>query len=349
MPPPFGGMANQTRQLNTLLTSEGLHVTVVRTNADYRWDWLANLKGIRAVARLLPYLLDLWRVAGNVECMHVMANSGWSWQLYAAPAIWIGWIRKVPVVVNYRGGDAERYFKSSIRWVAPSLNKATALVVPSMFLFQVFDLFGYKAKVIPNIIDLERFKFKSHLIFDNRSLRLVITRNLEQIYGIDTAIHAVAILKPILPDLKLVVAGSGPLHDELKALAESLELSDNVEFAGKLEPEDVAKLYCNADIMLNPTTVDNMPNSVLEALACGLPVVTTNVGGIPFIVKDNDSALMVEPSNAQVLADAILKLVNDSGLYNKLAVNGFAVANQYSWSVVKEQWLGLYKELINAQ
>ncbi|ANE56310.1 glycosyltransferase family 4 protein [Methylomonas sp. DH-1] len=348
LPPPFGGMANQTKQLNELLTSEGLKVTLVRTNADYKWHWVTDLKGIRALARLLPYLLELWRVAGNVECMHVMANSGWSWQLYAAPAIWIGWIRKVPVVVNYRGGDAERYFKSSIRWVAPSLNKATVLVVPSMFLFQVFELFGYKAKVIPNIINLERFKFKPHLISNNRSLRLVITRNLEKIYGIDAAIHAVAILKSILIDVKLVIAGSGPLQDELKGLAETLELSHSVEFVGKLEPEQIAKLYYDADIMLNPATVDNMPNSVLEALACGLPVITTNVGGIPFIVKDNESALMVESNNAQMLADAILKLVNDSDLYNKLAVNGFAVANQYGWCVVKEQWLGLYKELVDA-
>lgn len=112
------------------------------------------------------------------------------------------------------------------------------------------------------------------------------------------------------------------MQDELKGLAETLELSHSVEFVGKLEPEEIAKLYYDADIMLNPATVDNMPNSVLEALACGLPVITTNVGGIPFIVKDNESALMVEPNNAQMLADAILKLVNDSDLYNKLAVNG---------------------------
>ncbi|MCQ8180324.1 glycosyltransferase family 4 protein [Methylomonas sp. SURF-1] len=342
-------MANQTKQLSALLISEGLKVTVVRTNADYRWSWVSNLKGLRALARLLPYVLELWRLAGNVDCMHVMANSGWSWQLYAAPAIWIGWIRKVPVVVNYRGGDAERYFKASMRWVAPSLNRASEIVVPSMFLVNVFDLFGFKAKIIPNIINLERFKFRSRNISDDRNLRLVVTRNLEKIYGIDTAIHAVAILKSTLPDVKIVIAGSGPLRDELVALTEALELSHSVEFAGKLEPEDVAKLYYEADIMLNPSTVDNMPNSVLEALACGLPVVTTNVGGIPFIVKDNESALIVKPNNPQMLADAILKLVNNSDLYHKLAVNGFAVAKQYGWVAVKEQWLGLYKELINAE
>ena len=90
LPPPAGGMANQTRQLVELLRGEGAGVEVVQVNAPYRPTWAGRLKGVRAIFRLVPYFLQLWRAAGRADLLHVMANSGWSWHLFAAPAIWIG-------------------------------------------------------------------------------------------------------------------------------------------------------------------------------------------------------------------------------------------------------------------
>ena len=87
LPPPAGGMANQTRQLAELLRAEGAQVEVVQVNAPYRPAWAERLKGVRALFRLLPYLLHLWRGCGRADVVHVMANSGWSWHLFAAPAV----------------------------------------------------------------------------------------------------------------------------------------------------------------------------------------------------------------------------------------------------------------------
>src|SRR4029453_8859503 len=89
MPPPEGGMANQTRQLCELLRRDGAEVTVIAVNAPYRPPWLAGLRGVRAIFRLVPYVVRLWRVASEVDVFHIMANSGWSWHLSAAPAVWI--------------------------------------------------------------------------------------------------------------------------------------------------------------------------------------------------------------------------------------------------------------------
>jgi glycosyltransferase involved in cell wall biosynthesis len=347
LPPPFGGMANQTRQLYFLLRSEGIAVTLIQTNTDYQVKWAANIKGLRAIFRLFPYLIALWKQTGKVDCLHVMANSGWSWQLYAAPAVWIGCLRKVPVVVNYRGGDAERYFRASIKWVAPTLRNASAIIVPSGFLEQVFSIFGFRAEIIPNIVDLNKFAFKHRVsLADINSPRLVITRNLEKIYGIETAIEAVAILKQRFPKIKVFIAGSGPLHDVLLKQVEELCLAENVEFTGKLTPEQIAGLYHDVDIMLNPTTVDNMPNSVLEALANGLPVVTTNVGGIPYIVSDNETALLVDMNNPVMMAAKVEQLIDNPGLYEKLVLNGIAQVESYNWENVKHQWLGLYSRVM---
>ncbi|HEC26126.1 MAG TPA: glycosyltransferase family 1 protein, partial [Gammaproteobacteria bacterium] len=103
-------MANQTRQLAGLLRTAGADVSLVQINAPYRPAWVGRLQGIRALFRLFPYIWQLWHTAGKVRLFHIMANSGWSWHLFAAPAIWIGWLRGVSVIVNYRGGEAEEFF-----------------------------------------------------------------------------------------------------------------------------------------------------------------------------------------------------------------------------------------------
>ena len=109
LPPPPGGMANQTLQLNELLLRDGHRVELVQMNAPYSPAWAGRIPVLRAGVRLLPYLWRLWRVAGKVQLLHVMANSGWSWHLFAAPAIWIARLRGCPVVVNYRGGEADAF------------------------------------------------------------------------------------------------------------------------------------------------------------------------------------------------------------------------------------------------
>ncbi|RFC36344.1 MAG: hypothetical protein DID90_2727553940 [Candidatus Nitrotoga sp. LAW] len=93
LPPPSGGMANQTRQLATLLKQEGVNVELVPVNAPYRPRFVGHIKGLRAVFRLLPYLFHLWHAAGRVDLFHIMANSGWSWHLFAAPAVWTAKLR----------------------------------------------------------------------------------------------------------------------------------------------------------------------------------------------------------------------------------------------------------------
>lgn len=343
VPPPYGGMAMQTRQLARLLENEGLTVDLLATNGPYRPAFFSRIRGVRALFRLLPFLWDLWRLAGRVDVIHLMANSGWSWQLHSAPTLWMGWLRSTPVIVNYRGGEAQAYFDRSFKWVRPSLKKASATVVPSAFLKAVFERFGETTRVIPNIIDRELFRprpAKSHNRFT-----LVITRNLEAIYGIDTAIRAFAQIHAVDASVSLRIAGSGPEETSLRSLASQLGLAEVVTFEGRLDREGIVALYAEADAMLNPSTVDNMPNSVLEALACGLPVISTDVGGVSYIVTHRETALLVPPCDSAAMADAIREVINDAQLRETLSTNGLAQIEQYTWPRVRRQWLDLYSDL----
>ena len=342
IPPPAGGMANQTAQLKRLLEAQGVEVELVPVNPPYRPAFVASLPGLRAGVRLLAYLPSLWRAFGRGEVVHVMANSGWSWHLFAAPAVLIARLRRRPVIVNYRGGEARSFLARQSGWVLPVLRRANALIAPSGFLQALFTDYGLPAAVIPNIIDRTRF-YPADI--SPAAPHLVVTRNLEPIYDIPTALRAFAIVHRQYPGARLSVAGSGPELARLEALAETLGIGAAVRFCGRLEPDEMAGLYRRASLMLNPSTVDNMPNSVLEAMACGVPVVSTDVGGVPFIVSDGDTALLVPPRAPEAMAAAALRLLGEPGLAAGLRQRALAAVQAYEWPVVKAQWLGLYREL----
>lgn len=346
--PPSGGMANQTCQLARLLRQEGIYVEVVQVNMPYWPAWTGRIPILRAPFRLVPYLLRLWRTAGRVQIFHVMANSGWSWHLFVAPAVWLGRFRGARVVINYRGGEAETFFAKSFFWVRPTLLAADQIVVPSDFLAEVFGKRNVATTIIPNIVNLSLFSpgDRSERSTVNAP-RLVVTRNLEAIYDISTALRAFALLLSTFPDARLTVAGSGPERNALEALAREIGVAEAVSFTGRLDNADMAALYRSADMVINPSRVDNMPNSLLEALASGVPVVSTNVGGVPYIVQDGKSALLVPPGNPQAMAAAITKLLSEPALAQNLVRTGLLSVQRYAWPKVREQWLSAYQSLTN--
>ena len=346
LPPPAGGMANQTRQLAELLRAEGAQVEVVQVNAPYRPPWAARIKGARALFRLLPYLLHLWRGCGRADVVHVMANSGWSWHLFAAPAVWIAALRGTPVVLNYRGGEADAFLQRAGRWVRPTMRRAGALVLPSAFLLEVFARHGMDGRIVANIIDLERFHPASSPHALGADPHLVVARNLEAIYGNDVALQAFALILARFPGARLSVAGSGPEAAALAALAQRLGIAAQVHFTGRLDREQMAVLYRDAHLMLNASRVDNMPNAVLEALASGLPVVSTRAGGIPFMVKDGHTAMLVAVDDAAAMAAAAIEVLENHDLRWQLVAAGLAEVQRYQWSTVRDVLLATYTEII---
>ena len=348
LPPPFGGMANQTRQLSRLLEKEGVAVHLIQTNAPYKPAWVGSIRWVRAGARLLPYLLALWKKIGESEVVHIMANSGKSWFLFAAPAIWIARRRGVPVIVNYRGGEADAFLQQHERLFKKSIRPIAKLIVPSGYLKEVFAKYGIVAEVIPNVVDLGKFSRKRDTkSFPLEEPHLIVCRNLEKIYDVATALKAFQKILEIFPAARLTVAGEGPEEKALKKLANELGIASQARFAGRLDVEQMVALYQSADLMLNASRVDNMPNALLEAMSVGVPIVTTNAGGIPFIVEHEQTALLVPVGNPEAMAKAVLRLLNDEALYRRLQTNGGQEVSRYQWASVKEQWLGLYSDAKN--
>jgi glycosyltransferase involved in cell wall biosynthesis len=341
LPPPAGGMANQTLQLAALLRGEGFRVEPVRTNAPYWPAWAGRVRGLRALVRLLPYLGRLWSAMREADLVHLMANSGWSWFLFAVPAALVARLRAVPLVINYRGGEAETFLARSAWAVRPVVRRAAVLVVPSTFLKAVFERHAMAATIVPNIVDLSRFRPAAAVGTDD--VHLIVARNLEPIYDNATAIRAFALVARELPAARLTIAGEGPERAALIDLAEALGVARRVRFCGCLPNTEMAALYASASVSLNPSLADNMPISVLEALASGVPVVSTNVGGVPHLVEHEATALLVPPRDPAAMAQAVLRLLREPPLRARLRAAGLELARRFEWSAVRPQWLAVYE------
>ncbi len=346
LPPPSGGMANQTRQLARLLAQAGVGVEVVQVNAPSRWARIERVRGVRALFRLVPYLFRLWRTAGRVDLFHIMANSGWAWHLCAAPAIWVAWIRRVPVIVNYRGGEAEAFLEREAALVKPTMRLARLVVVPSGFLQATFRRFGFIAEIVPNIVDLERFHPGTSTA---KGHRILVARNLEDIYDIPTALRAFARIRDTHSDASLIVAGSGPRLAALQALCRELRIDAAVRFTGRLDNERVADIYREVDVALNPSTVDNMPVSLLEALASGVPIVSTDAGGIPYMVEHGVTALLVPPRDPEAMAAAVLRVFGDPQLGDSMRHSGLECAKRYTWVRVRPLLFDVYARALGVR
>ena len=345
LPPPAGGMANQTAQLAALLRADGAQVQLLAVNGPPLPPWLARIRYLRAALRLPIHLWRLWRAADTVDLFHVMANSGWSWHLQAAPALWIASLKGKPVLLNYRGGEAAAFLARSPRLVSWSLRRASAIAVPSAFLAGVFEAHGQTAHIVPNVLDLQRFRPGPPRPPPAGSPCILVARHLEPLYDNASAVRAFAIVREAYPAARLVLAGGGPQRAALAALAGALGVADGVAFTGPVDNAAMPALYHASDIVLNPSLADNMPISVLEALACGVPVVSTDVGGIPALLEDGVTALLVAPGNAPAMAQAILALLRAPARARALADAGRAHAASFDWAHVAPRLAAHYRRI----
>jgi glycosyltransferase involved in cell wall biosynthesis len=262
------------------------------------------------------------------------------------PALWIAWLRGRAVVVNYRrrrsGTFPGRIFPARADVVEPGDDRRRSVAVPAQDLRQSRSALRSGAE-----------HRRSEAVWRggvagsaDRAPHIVVTRNLEWIYDNETAIRALALVRQQFPDCRMSIAGIGPEQGALRQTATECGVDDAVTFVGRLGREAIAAMYRSADIALNPSRVDNMPNSILEALASGVPVVSTQVGGVPYMVDHGRTALLVPPQDPKAMADGIIRLLRDRELAHRLASAGLADVQQFGWPAVKDQWIDIYSRLM---
>lgn len=222
-------------------------------------------------------------------------------------------------------------------------------VAPSAYLHEAFCKRGYlNTVIIPNFID--EGNYIPLYRYSIGTPRLLWVRSFSDIYNPQMAIHVLAEVRRIYPEASLLMIGGCNGEDECfrqtRLLANSLGLSNAVEFTGKLSKSEWITRSTECNVFINTTNADNTPVSVIEAMALGFPVVSTNVGGIPYIITDEENGLLVESGSVEAMAHSIVRVVKDSALCTRLSQTSVETSRKYSSIAVKESWLSLLGKMI---
>lgn len=340
--PIIGGQTVQAARLIEAFRGEPwLHADIQSINPSF-FPALQKIKYVRTVLTSVKYVADLFLNIPKYDVIHVFSASYFSFLLAPTPAVLISNLFRKPTILNYHSGEAGDHLSRWRRTAIPTIRLFDSIITPSGYLVDVFKDFGLSAKAIFNFVDADRFRFRKREIL--RPIFLS-NRNFEAHYNVSCILRAFRRIQDVLPEAQLIVVGDGPEKQILKRLAGDLGLQ-NTEFVGRVSPEEMPEIYNGADVFLNSPSVDNMPISIIEAFACGLPVISTNVGGIPYIVENGKTGLLVGDSDHGALADAALSLFNDGALAARLAAAAREEVLKYSWKNVREEWRRAYSELV---
>jgi glycosyltransferase involved in cell wall biosynthesis len=214
-------------------------------------------------------------------------------------------------------------------------------VSPSLFLIEEFKVKGYDNVIhIPNALELQNYPFLER---KKASPNLLWVRSFAKIYNPVMAVKVFAAIKNKYPEATLCMVGpekDGSLLNA-KQIAKNLELE--IHFTGKLSKQEWIRQSAEYDIFMNTTHFDNMPVSIVEAMSLGLAVVSTNVGGIPYLLEDQKEALLVPDMDIDKMVEKIDSLIENSILFREITTNARRKAEQFEWQIIKFEWMTILK------
>ncbi|TJY32912.1 glycosyltransferase family 4 protein [Pontimicrobium aquaticum] len=210
-------------------------------------------------------------------------------------------------------------------------------VAVSKYLEHEFDKRGYKSVFIPNVLEIENYTFQKREI---STPKLLYVRAFASIYNPEMAIKVLYEVKKEYPDALLCMVGpeKDNSFNSCKALAKKFGIENSIEFTGMLPKKEWHEKSKDYNIFINTTNIDNAPVSVIEAMALGLPIVSTNVGGLPFLIENNNTGILVNKNDIKAMANAISSLCKNQETVNYLTMNARKQVNEYDWSKVKTLW-----------
>jgi glycosyltransferase involved in cell wall biosynthesis len=270
------------------------------------------------------------------------------------------------IIVTYHGGEAQAYFSKHIGFVKRWLGRADQVIVLSGFLKEIFDQYDIPCVVIPNIVVLQPQQKRTRDI----APRFISIRHLEPLYNIPCILRAYEQVLKVYPDATLDILGRGSQREELEAYVEEHRLT-GVTFVGQVPNQQIYDYLAKTDIMLSAPKIDNMPVSLLEAMNAGLLVISSRVGGVPYIINDGlgfsgaensvaettassliasspyrpnrATGLLFESGNADELAEKMIWALEHSQEVNTIIYNAQADVQKYAWENVKQQLMKVYQ------
>ena len=315
-------------KLGSLLEAEGYRV------------YYSSAK-LNKILRLLDMLYSCFKYRNQVDLVLIDTYSTQNFY-YALLCSQFCRVLGLPYLCNLHGGNLPHRLEKSPLLSRMIFTHALNNVAPSLYLKQAFEEHGFTNVVyIPNTIELKKYPFDSRA-FDQPKLLWV--RSIAQIYNPELAVQVLKVLqdKGYTASLCMVGPDSDGTLAEAQQLAKALNV--DVTFTGKLSKTEWITLSKQYNVFINTTNFDNTPVSVIEAMALGLPIVSTNVGGMPFLIADQEQGLLVSPENENAMADAIIRLFEHPELRQMLITNARQNVEQFDWQIVKSLWHAILEQ-----
>lgn len=314
--------------LSNLLVSEGFSVSIS-----------SNKKS--KIVRLLDMCWSVIKYRKNIDLILIDTFSTTNFY-YAYFTSQLARFFKIPYIPILHGGNLPFRIDTSPKFSRRIFNFSKINVAPSKYLSLAFENKGYKTVIIPNTIAIDEYQFKKRVVFNPKILWV---RAFDKIYNPTMAIKVLEILKKTYPNAKLCMVG--PQKDNslelTKQLVKKLNLEESVEFTGVLPKEEWHQLSKEYDIFINTTNFDNTPVSLIEVMALGLPIISTNVGGIPFLIDDKKGGVIVDKNDVNAMTNAIIRFIDTPENTVKIIKNARNKAEKFDWNFVRGKWLDILK------
>lgn len=293
-------------------------------------------------------LWTIWQKRHLYQVAHIDVFSGKAF-IYAYLSTQLLRILKKTIVITLHGGGLVEFAAKQPNPFRLVITNADAVVTPSAYLQEAFTGIRSDIRLIPNPIDLSESLYRERT---SATPRLIWVRAFHAVYNPCMAVKVLNLLIDEYPIIHLLMVGpdkgDGSLGKSLK-LAEELGLSPNIQIVGHIEHSDISNWLDKADIFINTSKYDTAPRSLLEAMANGLCIVSTNVGGIPWMIQHSQDGLLVPSDDAEAMARAIKSLLNNSSLAKSISEAARQTAKAYDWTNVMPEWQKLFAQLLEGE
>lgn len=241
-----------------------------------------------------------------------------------------------PYILFLHGGNLPYRFEQSpikVKWL---FSRAQHIIAPSHYLAEFFNKQGFQVQVIPNIILLAEYPYQERKTIRPRMMAL---RGFGEPYNPLMTLKAIHLLKDQVQGLKVLMLGNAeePHYADVISFIQAHDLEEIVEIRPKMPKKDWIALSQEYDIMVSNPVIDNTPVSIIEGMALGMCVVSTKVGGAPYLVSETECAL-VDSDDETGLSQAILSILQDAGYTQQLSRNGRKKAEEFDWENIRPQW-----------
>ena len=305
-------------------------------NQEYGWQAdIFSTKG-NPIRRCIA-LLKLLCKARTYDILHIHACSYWG-MVPAVLGIIAGKLLRKRTIITYHGGEAKEYFSKHAAFVRRWLSRADEVIVLSGFLKEIFEQYQIPCVVIPNIVVLRPQTEHSTTI----APKFISIRHLEPLYNIPCILQAYEQVLKQYPKATLDILGQGSMRAELEGYVQENKLT-GVTFIGQVPNDTIYDYFANASIMLSAPKIDNMSVSLLEAMNAGLLVISSRVGGVPYMIEDGKTGLLFESENSNDLATKMTWSLEHHQEVSTMILTAQGEVQKYSWSNVKPLLFKIYE------